>query len=239
MPNVLDFAILAAALGLTLVEHYVGWPRWRAAIAAGAPQARIRGYRIVLAEEWLVTIAILLRWATTDRPWAALWLVRPTPWGLAAASVLIAVTAWFLLARGRTVARLSSESRLAAGRRLGTIGDSLPRTPREHRWFMALSITAGFCEELLYRGFVVWALTPTLGLYGAAATSVIIFGIGHAYQGRAGTIGSTLTGAVLAALALAAHSVIPGMVLHAMIDLGGGRTAYAILRETAPTGSSV
>ena len=239
MPNTLDFAILAAALCLTVVEHLIGWPRLRAAIASGLPQARIRGYGIVLAEEWLVAIAILVRWATTGRPWAALWLVRPTPWGLAVASVLTAVTAWLLLAQGRTVARLSSERRLAAGRRLGTIGDSLPHTPREHRWFMALSITAGFCEELLYRGFVVWALIPTLGLYGAAAASVMIFGIGHAYQGRAGTVRATITGAVLAALALVAHSVIPGMVLHAMIDLGGGYTAYALFRESPPTGSSV
>jgi uncharacterized protein len=239
MPGAVDFAILAAALGLTLVEHFVGWPRLRAAIAAGAPEARIRGYRIVLTEEWLVTIAILVRWGTTSRSWAALWLVRPTPWGLAVASLLTAVTAGLLLAQARTVARLSPESRGAAGRRLGTIGDSLPRTPREHRWFMALALTAGFCEELIYRGFIVWALTPTLGLYGAAVASVIIFGIGHAYQGRAGTIRATLTGAVLAALALAAHSVIPGMVLHAMIDLGGGHTAYALLRETGPTRSSV
>jgi uncharacterized protein len=239
MPDALDFTILAAALGLTLVEHFVGWPRLQAAIAAGVPQARVRGYGIVLAEEWLVTIAILVRWVTTDRPWAALWLGRPTPWGFAMASVLTALAAWLLLAQGRTVAHLSSKSRLAASQRFGTIGDSLPHTLREHRWFMALSATAGFCEELLYRGFVVWALTPTLGLYGAAAASVIIFGVGHAYQGRAGTIRATLTGAVLAALALAARSVVPGMILHAMIDLGGGRTAYALFRETAPTGSSV
>jgi uncharacterized protein len=239
MPGALDFAILAGALGLTLVEHFVGWPRLRAAIASGAPQARVLGYKVVLAEEWLVTIAILLRWATTSRSWAALWLVRPTPWGLVVASVLTVVTAWLLLVQWRSVARLNPESRRAAGRRLGTIGDSLPHTPGEHRWFMALSITAGFCEELVYRGFIVWAFTPTLGLYGAAAASVIIFGIGHAYQGRAGTIRATLTGAVLAALALAAHSVIPGMLLHAIIDLGGGHTAYALLRETASTPSSV
>jgi uncharacterized protein len=239
MPNTLDFAILAAALGLTLVEHFVGWPRLRAAIAAGVPQARIRGYGIVLAEEWLVAIAVLVRWATTGRPWAALWLVRPTPWGLVVASVLTVVTASLLLVQDRSVARLNPESRLAAGRRLGTIGDSLPHTPREHRWFIALSITAGFCEELLYRGFIVWALTPTLGLYGAAVASVILFGIGHAYQGRAGTTRATLTGGVLAALALVAHSVIPGMVLHAMIDLAGGHTAYALFRETARTPSSV
>jgi membrane protease YdiL (CAAX protease family) len=102
---------------------------------------------------------------------------------------------------------------------------------------MALSITAGFCEELIYRGFVVWALAPALGLYGAAATSVIIFGISHMYQGRAGTIRATLTGAVLAALALATHSVIPGMVLHAIVDLASGYTAYTLLAETALAGS--
>ncbi len=237
MPGTLDFAILVGVLGFTLAEQVVGVPRLRAAVAAGVPQARIHGYRIVLAEEWLVTIAILLRWRATGRPWAALWLVRPTPLGLAVAVGLTVAATGLLLAQIRKVAGLSPRSRIAAGQHLGPIGPYLPRTPGEHRWFMALSITAGFCEELTYRGFIVWALMPALGLYGAAATSVIIFGVAHAYQGRAGTIRATLTGAVLAMLALATHSVIPGMVLHAIIDLATGYTAYTLLGEAAPAGS--
>ena len=134
----------------------------------------------------------------------------------------------------RAVARLSPENRGAIGQRLGSIGTVIPRTPREQRWFIALSITAGFCEELIYRGFVVWALMPWLGLYAAAAISVVLFGIGHAYQGWAGAVRATLTGAALGALALFAHSIVPGMILHAIIDLGSGQTAYTLLRGADP-----
>jgi uncharacterized protein len=238
MPGMLDFAILAGDLGFILVGQVAGWPRLRAAAVAGAPRARIRGYAAVIAGEWLVTIAILLRWLMTGRPWAALWLGRPTSLGFAVAAGLTIATTGLLLVQMRRVARLSPRSRIAAGKGLGAVGPCLPRTPGEYRWFMALAITAGFCEELIYRGFVVWVLAFALGLYGAAAASVILFGLSHIYLGRTGAIRAMLTGTVLEGLVLATHSVVPSMVLHAIIDLAGGYTTYTLLGETAPAGSA-
>jgi membrane protease YdiL (CAAX protease family) len=107
----------------------------------------------------------------------------------------------------------------------------LPHTPVEYRWFRAVAVTAGVCEELLYRGFAVWALAPWLTLWGAAAASVILFGLGHGYQGRKGATRATIVGAVLGALALATGSIVPGVIVHAIVDLGAGAVSYSLLRE--------
>ena len=32
----------------------------------------------------------------------------------------------------------------------------LPRTKKDSVWFIVLSISAGICEELLFRGYLIW-----------------------------------------------------------------------------------
>ena len=59
----------------------------------------------------------------------------------------------------------------------------LPHDSRELQTFCALSITAGVCEELLYRGFLIVFLSSAFGVLPAVALSSLVFGIAHAYQG--------------------------------------------------------
>jgi membrane protease YdiL (CAAX protease family) len=110
----------------------------------------------------------------------------------------------------------------------------LPHTARDERWFLALCVTAGFCEELLYRGYLVWFFAPWLGRMGAMAFAVAIFGVSHAYQGRKGAIRATIAGAVMAAIVLATDSLIPAMIVHGLIDVGGGTVGYWLLRDQEP-----
>jgi membrane protease YdiL (CAAX protease family) len=62
----------------------------------------------------------------------------------------------------------------------GALAAALPHTRTELYWFGAVSLTAGFCEEFLYRGYRIHAPTPWLGFPGAAALSVVLFAGGHA-----------------------------------------------------------
>ena len=76
-----------------------------------------------------------------------------------------------------------------AARRAGGIptgaDDLLPRTGEERGWFAAVAVTAGCCEELLYRGVLIAFGTGVLGLgvWPAAAIAVVVFGAAHLYQG--------------------------------------------------------
>ncbi len=106
-------------------------------------------------------------------------------------------------------------------------------------WFGGVSLTAGFCEEFLYRGYFVWVISPWLGWWGAAALSVPFFAIGHAYQGWNGVLRTGMVGAFFMLVVAIFGSLWPAIALHALIDLGQGMMAWLVLREGSARGDVV
>jgi len=127
--------------------------------------------------------------------------------------------------------RLPIARRIAARPQLGSVASMLPRSNAEEGWFIPLSLTAGFCEELIYRGYLVWFFAPWIGYTAAMALAVVLFGLGHVYQGRKGATRATLAGAAMAVITLASGSIIPAMIVHALIDVGSGTVGYLLLRD--------
>jgi len=215
----------------SVIEYVYFWPRVRAEVAAGKPSARVSAYRRGVLGEWAFTIAALAIWTAFARPWSAMRLGLPHGWRLGVGILFVLAAVGLVALQLWSVARLSVERRVAARPKLEKVAFILPRTAREQRWFLALSATAGFCEELLFRGYLPWFFAPWLGSVGAMALVVVLFGVGHAYQGRSGAVRATLAGAFMAALVLVTDSLIPAMIVHALIDIGSGTLGYWLLRE--------
>ena len=98
----------------------------------------------------------------------------------------------------------------------------LPSSTAERRWFGALSITAGFCEELLFRGFLLrylytWPLH--LDLLWAILAAAIIFGTHHLYQGSKGVVSTSIAGLIFTAILIVTGSLWPAMLYHAAVDM--------------------
>lgn len=232
MPVLVDvvFAVLLLVVA-SLFEHFYFWPRFRAAVATDRPGVRTRAYRRGIVGQWLFAALALAIWSSYGRPWSALRLVLPHGWRLVLAAGIVLAAIGLLVLQLWSVLRLPAERRVAARPKLGNVAFMLPHTATEERWFVALAVTAGFCEELLYRGYLVWFFAPWLGQAGAMLLVVVAFGVGHAYQGRRGAIKATLAGAVMGAIVLGTDSLIPAMIAHALIDVGGGTLGYWLLRE--------
>lgn len=98
----------------------------------------------------------------------------------------------------------------------------LPRTRQERSAFALLSVAAGFGEEIAYRGYLIPALAPVLGIPGAAVVSSCVFGVLHGYQGPLGVVRTATMGGMLAWGFLTAGSLWPGVVAHTLIDLAAG-----------------
>lgn len=99
----------------------------------------------------------------------------------------------------------------------------LPQSVRERLSFIVLSITAGICEELVFRGFLIAALTVPLGSTAlAVALSCALFGALHAYQGAPGALRASVLGLGLAIPFVVTGSLLPSVVAHTAIDLAGG-----------------
>ena len=137
-------------------------------------------------------------------------------------------------AQSRKVATLTPERRERARAGLsGPVVALLPHNRAEWRGFLALSLTAGVCEELLVRGFLIWFIASWTGPWIALVLSSVLFGLAHGYQGPGGIVKTGVVGLVMGAVYLGTHSLLPGMVLHALLDAGSGTAGWILVREDA------
>lgn len=116
----------------------------------------------------------------------------------------------------------------AAAEAKAKLGFMVPRTVGELALFIGVSATAGFCEEVIFRGylqrqFAAITRSATAGL----VLQAIIFGAGHGYQGGARMLLIAIYGAMFGALALARKSLRPGMIAHGLHDSVEGVALYA------------
>ena len=98
----------------------------------------------------------------------------------------------------------------------------LPRGGVEIALWIVLSITAGVCEEAVYRGYLqTQFMALTKNAPAGIVISAMVFGLAHSYQGfaRASLIG--VTGAMAGILAYWRRSLRPGMIAHSLQDVLG------------------
>jgi membrane protease YdiL (CAAX protease family) len=98
-----------------------------------------------------------------------------------------------------------------------------PEGPAQIFVWIVLCITAGFCEETIFRGylqkqFVTWIGNVPLGIFLSAA----IFGICQIYQGTKAVVVITVYGLLFGILAQWRKSMRPGMMTHALHDTVSG-----------------
>jgi membrane protease YdiL (CAAX protease family) len=194
---------------------------------AGAPQhglpsfrlfgiaPRLSGYLVALAVEWLVVLIIWLWLRSRQLPLASLTHGSVRSLGPLFRDLGIAVG--FLIVEMPLTTGLS--------RLLHLNFDAtamLPHSTLELAVWIPMAITAGFCEELIFRGYLMhqfasWTGSPVL----AIALQGILFGLVHGYQGKV-MIMIVLIGWLFGLLAWWRASLLPGMLAHGLQDTLGG-----------------
>jgi CAAX protease family protein len=99
----------------------------------------------------------------------------------------------------------------------------LPIGPMESSLWIVVSIIAGLCEELVYRGYLqrqLWALIQSFPL--ALLLQACIFAAAHIYQGWKPALITGFYGIAFGLLAAWRRSIIPGAMAHSLIDIIGG-----------------
>lgn len=107
-----------------------------------------------------------------------------------------------------------------------------PRTKREKSWFLFVSLTAGICEEFVWRGCLLFLLQdvfPMLTIFTTGIISCVLFGLFHCYQGIKGTIKTGLIAAIFVLLYFVTDSIFPGILLHFLFDF----SSAFILKENS------
>jgi uncharacterized protein len=98
----------------------------------------------------------------------------------------------------------------------------LPQGILESLAWIPLALSAGFCEELAFRGYLQKQFQAITGSAGwAVLLQSFVFGIGHLYEG-VGPVGRiTLYGVLFGLLAVWRKSLRPGMIAHTWSDIFG------------------
>ncbi len=147
-------------------------------------------------------------------------------WKALAVDVAIAVPFWVLweavaYACHRMVGASSAKS----------VGDLLPRSLLEILIWIALSITAGVCEELAFRGYLQRQFHAMSGnVVMAVMAQALVFGVAHAYQGWKAVIVISVLGALYGALVAWRRNVRASVLAHAWGDVWEGWLKFVIWR---------
>lgn len=232
-PGILDHLI---AVFLVVVAPLVGMREHERLVsqsARGMPGVRLRTYRQTMIKEWGGVTILLAVWLLAGRSLVALGFGGDS--GLAAwiGWALTAVIVCGLVAQAILVPRHAS-SRQALRQQVESLRELIPQDEREARLFAALSITAGVCEEVAYRGFLLAYATSFVGLWPAVGLSSLVFGIGHAYQGPRGILKTGGVGLVMALLFVLTGGLWAPMLVHAAIDVSSGHMARRALAGDPP-----
>jgi membrane protease YdiL (CAAX protease family) len=202
--------------------------RLRAATEEEAEILRPALWRRAIGTQWLLSGGILWQWLAQHRPFESLSLNFRFGWGAGGIVLGLALMAIAIQPQRRQLAAApEAVERLRS--RLAGVQKLLPSSREEWPLFAALACTAGICEELLFRGFVMWALAQVLPAYWQAAVAQgVLFGLAHAYQGARGVFLTCMVGLFLAGVVWLTGSLWPAMLVHALIDLNSGDLAIRI-----------
>ncbi|MGA7224983.1 MAG: type II CAAX endopeptidase family protein [Candidatus Acidiferrales bacterium] len=194
-------------------------------LSAATHAHRLRFYALTILLEWLMFALVV---AGVRSSGASILLVVGERWS-SARQVLrdigIALGFWIVaIILLRIFAQLLRAT--SPGRALMSM---VPHGPAEIAVWIGVSISAGICEETIFRGylqrqFIAFRKNVPAGI----ALAAVAFGSAHAYQGLRMVILISLFGAMFGILAYWRGSVRPGMIAHAWQDSLSGVVAGLI-----------
>ena len=111
-----------------------------------------------------------------------------------------------------------------------TIEFLAPQTPVQLVVFFALALTAGFCEEVIFRGYFQQQFTAFSNATLGILTQGVLFGLAHGYQGWKQMLRIAVFGIMFGLMAHWRKSLRPGMFAHAWQDALSGALLYVIYR---------
>jgi len=181
--------------------------------------SRLAFYLTTMVWEWLLTAYVLFGVRRHGTPLVevtgARWKTTKDVFRDAGVALVFWVVALVVLGLTSTVLRFHGSRQ--------SLRFLAPEGPAQIALWVLVCVTAGFCEETIFRGylqkqFVAWTGNAVAGVLLSAA----VFGACHMYQGPKAAVVITVYGLLFGILALSRKSLRPGMMAHALHDTVGG-----------------
>ncbi len=224
-----DWLLLVVVVVGLAGRAWFGMRALRRLTPAQAAARRPRLWARAIGTQWLLVAALVALWLVNRRNFGELFLVPRATWGLGGVVAGVVMLAGMMRGQRRTIAeRPELVARVRA--QLAGVEPLMPHSHAEWPGFASLAVTAGVCEELLFRGFVTWMLWHVLPVFWVCALGqAVLFGLAHAYQGPRGVLLTGAVGLFMAGVVWITGSLWAAMLLHALMDLHSGDLARRVL----------
>lgn len=183
---------------------------------------RITDYKITITILWVLALLILLNYFMSNPPELTL---APDISLFSIALFILAVS--FLLLQYKTM-KVTADAYDAIKEKLKDIYHYLPKTKTELSWFFAVSVSAGVCEEILFRVFLYGYLSEKIHVIIAMLIANLIFAITHIGSGEKNMVSSLLLGLLFSTVYYYTGNIWILVVLHAGIDINTGILGYRV-----------
>jgi membrane protease YdiL (CAAX protease family) len=187
---------------------------------------RAVGYALLMAFEWILVVFI---WYGMSRKGISLRNLIGGSWSRPVAVLRdIAIAIGFLVVTGIILQGIGYFLNPVPNE---AIRNMIPQSTTEVTLFLLLAATAGFCEEVIHRGYLQRQFAAlTRSAIGGIVLQGIEFGVGHGYQGWKFMVTIAVLGTMLGLLAHWRQTLRPGMIAHFVQDGAGGILARHLLR---------
>ena len=215
-------------LTLFLFSIIVGYPVWDYFYMKKVNNNLIHKWRIywqTMATQWILVIIFLTYWFLTKHSFNDLFFIKSSLFSFQTEDILaiglgIGISIVMLVLIGYFSKKI--RSKMAAVLADESIQFLIPKTFVDRLLFLFVAITAGFCEEIIFRGAMLYYLSNLsydLSIITIGIISSMLFGIIHLYQGWKGVLQTTYVGGVLFLLFVGTGNLWIPIVLHFIIDV--------------------
>ncbi len=214
-------------LTLFLLLIIVGYPVWDYFYLKKIKSNQLNKWRMygeIVVTQWILVIIFLVYWLLTKHTFSNLFSIKKPLFSLdkdfllsagvgAGISILMLV---FMISfskntREKISEKLSDES----------IQFLLPSNFKERLFFLLIAVTAGVCEEIIFRGVMFHYFNHLpfhLSIVAIGIISSLLFGIVHLYQGWKGVLFTSYLGGIMFFLFVGTGSLWVPIALHFIID---------------------
>jgi membrane protease YdiL (CAAX protease family) len=186
----------------------------RGSLRTTHPHGRVITYVYVMIYEWL-TVAFI--WWGVHRRGIRVRDIVGGDWGRPL-NVLrdLGIAIGFLLVSQIVLGIIGHLLKAAANQAIRSL---FPHGPVETTLFLLLALTAGFCEEVIFRGYLQRQFAAlTHAVAGGIVIQAILFGAAHGYQGWKLMLVIAVFGTMFGLMACWRRSLRPGMLAHFIQD---------------------
>ncbi len=182
-------------------------------------------YSEIMLVQWTLVIILFIFWYATDRRFSDLFTFSDPFLHFSAETliyaglgVLITILIFAFIFRSSS----AMKEKMTEALNDENIQFLIPKTKKERILFFLVSITAGVCEEIIFRGLMVYYFSHLpfdLSLLTIGIIASVLFGLVHLYQGWKGVLRTAYIGGILFFLYVGTGTLWVPIALHFLIDV--------------------